>query len=76
MNSETVKLTGRDLLWYAASPSATVPANSSKKSVAWRRHLLVVLALVSLKLVAIASSDGVEVVTYWLNDSRSLLGWP
>lgn len=75
MNSETVKLTGHDLLWYASSRAEYAPA-SSKKPRAWKRHLLVVFALIALQLVAIGASDGVELVTCWLNDSRGLLGWP
>ncbi len=73
MNSETVKLHGRDLLWYEHSQPAAVPA---KGRGAWKRHLMVVFALITFKLVALASSDGVEVLTTWLNDSRGLLGWP
>ena len=71
MNAETVKLSGHDLLWYDAKPGT-----ASSKPRAWKRHLLVVLALIALKLVAIASSDGVEMVTTWINDTRPLLGWP
>ncbi|MBN9419784.1 hypothetical protein ABS71_02645 [bacterium SCN 62-11] len=71
MNSETVKLSGRDLLWYEAEAPV-----AAAKSGSWKRHLLVVLALVALKLVALASSDGVELVTTWINDTRPLLGWP
>jgi uncharacterized iron-regulated membrane protein len=75
MNTETVKLTGRDLHWYATRPAESAPAPSSKPR-AWKRHLMIVLALVALQLVAIGASDGVELVTCWLNDSRGLLGWP
>ncbi|MBX3171819.1 MAG: hypothetical protein KF760_30690 [Candidatus Eremiobacteraeota bacterium] len=72
MNTGTVKLTGRDLLWYE-NRNTDAPA---KPRGAWKRHLMVVFALITLKLVAIASSDGVEMLTSWLNDSRGLLGWP
>lgn len=73
MNSETVKLTGRDLLWYEDGGRTSVAATAPG---AWKRHLMVVFALIILKLVAFASSDGVEIVTTWLNDTRGLLGWP
>ena len=71
MSADTVKLSGRDLLWHEAKPAV-----ETARFGAWRRHLLVILALVAVKLMTIASSDGVELVTTWLNDSRSLLGWP
>ena len=82
MSTETVKLTGPDLLWYAAAakaaqtgaPATAAPAPTKKR--AWKRHLMVMLALVSLKLMVIAGSDGIEVLTFWLNDTRGLLGWP
>ncbi len=80
MNTETVKLTGSDLLWYAAAARAAqtqTPAPlPTKKPRAWKRHLMVVLALISVKLMVIAGSDGIEVLTFWLNDTRGLLGWP
>lgn len=73
MNAETVKLTGRDLLWYDHSAPAPLPVKARS---AWKRHALVVLALIALKLAVLASGDGVEMLTTWANDSRGLLGWP
>lgn len=73
MNAETVKLDGRDLLWYDNREQAAIPAKARR---AWKRHLMVIFALITFKLVAIASSDGVELVTTWINDTRGLLGWP
>jgi hypothetical protein len=46
------------------------------KPSAWKRHLMVVISLLLLKLVAIASSDGVELLIPWIADSQGLLGCP
>ncbi len=72
MNAKTVKLHGRDLLWYELRENPV----AAKKTAAWRRHLMVVISLLLLKLVAIASSDGVELLIPWIADSQGLLGCP
>ncbi|MFN8607827.1 MAG: hypothetical protein U0931_09860 [Vulcanimicrobiota bacterium] len=71
MNDKTIKLSGRDLLWYELREKTgrTQPR-------AWHRHVLVVIALIVLKLGVMAGSDGVEQMTAWISDSRGLLGWP
>ena len=71
MNAKTVKLRGRDRLWYELREEPVVA-----RPKAWKRHLMVVVALISLKLVALASTDGVEMLTTWMADSRGLLGCP
>ncbi|MBS2033406.1 hypothetical protein JST97_00345 [bacterium] len=71
MGSKTVELTGRDRLWYQHREGKTQPARSG-----WKRHLLVVVALIGFKLAAITGSSGVEMLTSWLNDTRGLVGWP
>lgn len=76
MKSETIKLSGRDLHWYAANNQASASKPTGKKGRPWKRHLAVVVALISLKLMVIAGSDGIEMLTFWLNDTRGLLGWP
>ena len=79
MSSGTVKLTGQDRLWYAAAQALTQSAGKpgpTHKKRPWKRQLAVLLGLVTLKLLLIASSDGIETLTFWLNDTRGLLGWP
>ena len=71
MNAETVKLTGQDLLWYEVRQTSTPTSRRS-----WKGHLLVVLGLITVKLVALLGSQGIVLVTCWLNDTRNLVGCP
>jgi hypothetical protein len=69
MNAKTVKLSGRDLLWYEHREK-----HEPKRSF-WRIPLTM-LGLTAVKLAMLLGGQTIELVTTWLNDSRALLGYP